>query len=730
MHPEKPGERLTMQRQKIQFGLSKHFPRSQWLNDPEYLRTKLSVFEVDLKSHGPTVRTAFQNIIAFLKSIYKKDLLLCEEDLESILELDSTNINALIGLSEITASSSTKSKCKQRINEIMKSDEQKQAISKALLEIGLALCLLIPKYRLKDCHSNESQQTDLMISSDDYHNLDFTIDAIHMDTDLYTDSYIAQKKRVYSSLHYLQEGLSRFAEVHKETEKPDVLIWKFFLAVAYNRLDNWISYTRGCRKLRKKYSLKSLALFCEITVALYQDGDEYNRLYYHRCLAYIGTILLSRKEVLTHGEKDEYVPVCLQSSFLKGIWENPTVAFTRALKYGYDPVIYTRNAKRLFHEGELNSAIKIVDDMFKKDPTSSLHWYAAVIRMRAYKSKHQQCFQEAFSNGNLSTLTDEYLIEAEKSAKFCFDTNATENDLSTYATILRWLGTFPDGQKVTNKKRIRTALQILDRVYEEQGCHTNFIIHKTRANCHADLGEIDEAIKYMVWSMNSCPYSSSKPSIAFKFLIDYLLNKLQKHTSLPEEEKCSIQKQIKYYIDVEISRCHDLIRNADLQGQPDDTLFNEAKLLLDNYDYTILNKLKALASLDHQKEFVQSLEKKYSIIFKNMTQWCRCYPEEVKHFLNFAVDLTSTSSLRSMIIMFLKNLGRDHGDFCRAFPRRWKATAQNEAIQELCSPSLNCRPTGRRYDFLIIHAPEDKDWVFFTLLPEMEDRPTVFKGKP
>lgn len=226
MQLEKPVERLTMEKQKIQFGLSKHFSRTQWLSDQDYLRTKLREFEADLECHGQTVKTGFKNIIVFLKSICKKDSLQCEDDLESILKDDSTNINAFIGLYECTASRSKKNECKQAIDKIMKSDNKMRAISKALLEIGLALCLLIPKYQSDNNLVTQPQQTDSI--SDYLHNLEFTTPAPPMDNDLYTDFYIAQKARIYNALRYLQEGLSRFDEAQMETNITDQLIWKFF----------------------------------------------------------------------------------------------------------------------------------------------------------------------------------------------------------------------------------------------------------------------------------------------------------------------------------------------------------------------------------------------------------------------------------------------------------------------------------------------------------------------
>lgn len=99
----------------------------------------------NLKLHAQTTQTAFQNILAFLKSIELNDRDDSEDMYETILESDPYNLNALVGLHEITKSPKQRTKCKETVDKILRSAKYLRAVPKALLEIGLSLCLLIPK---------------------------------------------------------------------------------------------------------------------------------------------------------------------------------------------------------------------------------------------------------------------------------------------------------------------------------------------------------------------------------------------------------------------------------------------------------------------------------------------------------------------------------------------------------------------------------------------------------
>ena len=720
-----------METEKVKFGLAQHFAKSQWRTDPYYFNICMEVAKRDLTLHGPTVKNAFKNIIAFLESVHIRSANECEKTYRSILEDDPLNLNALSGLSECTPVSSRKKDCIDRINKIMHSDDRARAIPKALLEIGLALCQLIPRYFSEDNLPTDTQHIAFDSSVKEYENVYFETEAAAMEMDLYTDCNIAQKKRVYGALRYLQEGLCRFSKVQTDSDKTDILVWKFFLAKTYNRLSNWISYTRGEIKLRKTFSLKSLELLCEVLLELDQNGDKHQRMYAQRCLVYIGQVLITRKDnLLLRDENELYIPDCFNSPYFHNIWENPTEAFDQALRIGYDAVVYTRNAKRLVHEKKFDAAIEHINNVFDRD--KSTHWYAASIRMSAFRLKHKENCLNARKNGDFSTLTYDDLLKAEEDGKYCYDTYATQNDLAEYAATLRWLGKSLDGIKVVDKNKIHDALIVLERMYKEQGCHTNIKVHKIRAECHADLDEIDDAIKYIRWSLNSYRDSNKKPSFAFSMLIDYLFRKLE--NTVEQQERNGILKEIKFYIDSEVKRCHDLIRNADQQY--DKPVADILAKLLNEYNKKDLDQAesiinsKNLKPFDKQRKDIEDLKFRYDFIFKSIRSWCRNHPNEVKQLLDFIATLTPGTSVPTMVKMSLICLGGSHREWTQGFNRRRKNNRSigMETDLALFTPSQESFQSDGRYDFLLIHAPDDKEWVNYTLLPEMEDRPKEFKG--
>ena len=720
-----------MEHKKIKFGVSSHFQRDQWEIDMEYLKTSLRIAKDDLEKHSQTVSTAFQHEIAFLTSIHLQDKSDCEMMYESLLKNDPNNLNALAGLYEVTVSTGRKNECLRRFQDIITSEYLNEALPKALLEIGLILSLLIPKFKSED--SKRIPDPDTRFPSETA-NLTFRAEEIPMESDLLTDCNIAQKKRVYSSVHYFKEGISRYGQLRDN--KKDMLIWKFFEAQAYNRLDYWIAKTRGSQQKRQDFCYKSLDSFCELVTEFDPQGGNHEKLYFQRSLAYIGHILTSRKDILLHGKPCNFVPDCFQripGHFLRTIWDTPMDAFRRAKEFGFDNVVYTRLAKVYLCEKDYDTCIDLINEVFESH--DGIHWYAASIRMRAFKKKYGQCFEYAKSSRDFSNLPREFLMKAEEDGKYCHDTNPSVDDLFIYATVLRWLGTSPDGKQVTQKERIYKALQVLDRLYKEQGCHTHFKVHKVRAECHADLEELDDAIKYMTWSLNTNIMSKDnhRPPISFDLLIEYLLKKLTQTDEVEEIiNKQHIKGQMKYRIEEEISRCHDDIRAA--EGFLTCELFDILKNLLTEYDKKLLDQAdhllasKALSDMK-QKMVVKELKTRYGSIFYLLNKCCKKYPDQIKHLLDFTLKQTFSKATSTLVDMCLKCLGGKHKEWTQVFNRKLRNRQKGQSMVEMFVPPPEPLENGMQYDYVVIHAPEDKEWIFFKFLPEMEDRPKRFKGK-
>ena len=719
-----------MELTNIKIGLSQHFPRVHWQNEIKYLDLCVKVIEKNLQTCDKKASSAFQNILAFLKSIDKTDKGQGKKVYNSILEEDPYNLNALYGLHEIELIPSKKKEYDQKVKEILNSQNQNTAIAKAVMEIGIALCILIPRYHFEKANSDYSDKS--CIEFDGFENLVFQTENLSLGVDLYTDTHIAQKNRVCSSIRYLNEAIKRMIDFESQ---QGIMVLKFYLSMAYNRLDNWVSYTYGSTELRKQFSLQALELFCEVAVSFDPNsGNKPDRMYFQRCLAYIGHILVSRKkDILMSFEDDNYIPECFlkfQGHFIRQLWDEPEQSFLRALEYGYDPVVNTRYAKYLFHEQKYDASIEKINEVFENGDHT---WYSASIRMSAYKEKYTEKWRDAREKRDLSSLTKELLLKAEDDGEFCFRSCATAKDQSAYATVLRWLGTFPDGKTVTDKSKIESALYVLNRIYEEQGCHTHSKVHKAMAECHYDMGDLDSAIKYALWSLNSTPCVFKTFPISFSILINFLLEKYRQNRDA--QDTLHTLSKMRYYIQSEISRrCHELIqiKMKDVLSA-NKNLANKLQMLLEKYDKKVIDEIKAILEtiLDQQLgDGLSRIIENFGVLFSIVQKWCRRFPDEMKSLLEFSIDTAGTGPLQTFVCMSLICLGKNHKEWTQRYNRKLKNKVPKAQPCELDLFTSNMEdfPEKDHFDFIIINAPEDKDWVFYTFLPEMEERPIEFAG--
>ena len=434
-------------------------------------------------------------------------------------------------------------------------------------------------------------------------------------------------------------------------------------------------------------------------------------------------------------EEENYVPECFlkhEGHFIRQLWDEPKESFLLALEYGYDPTVNTRYAKYLLHDNNYDASIEKINEVLEN---GDANWYSASIRMTAYKQKHIENYRKAKQQGDFSSLTKDHLLKAEVDGQYCFNTFATAKDQSNYASILRWLGTFPDGDSVKDENKIESALKVLNRIYEEQGCHTHFKVHTVMAECHKDMGDLDEAIKFAIWSLNSTPETFETFPMSYSCLIPILFEKLEQD-SVAEATKRCLLRQIRYYIQSEINRrCHQLIQTKLKDMQPKHVkLDDRVRALLEGHDKLLIDEIKAIVTSesfpDEQiKDSVLKAIKNFGTLFSIVRKWCLRYPDAVKSLLDFTIDTAAVGPLQTFVRMSLICLGKAHKEWTQQYNMRLRTIPpQKEFEIDLFTSALENYPEKTSFDYLIIHAPEDKDWVFYTFLPEMEQRPIKFEG--
>lgn len=269
----------------------------------------------------------------------------------------------------------------------------------------------------------------------------------------------------------------------------------------------------------------------------------------------------------------------------------------------------------------------------------------------------------------------------------------------------------------------------MKKVYKEQGCLTHYKTHKIRAECYANLGEIDKAIKYTIWNLNATPSNRQRPSLAFNLLVEYFL---QKYDATKEQfQKEGIIRQVKYYIEAEIKLCHECIREA--EGKIGRTLFDTLTQLIDNYDKKLLDRAVDMVGTQQcseaEKQLVEDLNVSYGTILSNFQKWCGKHSESMKHQLELTAAMTGGGPMPTTVKICLKCLGWNHRAWIKRFQRSWGDTRREVNVDPLVYKPSPIVERNSEYDFLAIYAPEDEEWICYTLMPEMEERPIRLRGK-
>ena len=759
-----------MDDEHIQLGFSSHFSRELWKEDYAYFKSTLELFERDADIFTSPVRKAFHNVVGFLLSVQGRDKLICKRKYLEILETDKSNINARIGLYEVHKATSKHAaqKAETEVNKLIHAERNdlnsRRAIAYSLLEIGIALCRLIPQYRVtQPKHTSNENDLDRVFRFGRFDLLRFQTKLETKKVEAYSDCNIAVRDATYKSVRYLEEGITRLIEINeeahtkeigeanddskqkeskqtKEAGDDEVLVWRFFLGMAYNRLDNLIrrSKTVGEMTLTRQFvSLRSLEIFCEIIMKMILHPNVENEIYYQRSLAYIGHILTSRKTLLLKNKLDGFIPECITRCgpdyMLHKIWQNPQTAFEMARDRGqFDPVVETQLAKTLLHKDKLDEAIKLIDKVFVEEgklginENTRINWYAASIRMKAYFRKHIKNFLDAKRKQSFADFSIEFILKAVKDAEYCFNAACTPDELHEYAKLLHYLGKVPDGDSVTDPEKIENALIVLEDMYTEQRCHTDYTVHRIKAQCHYDLDDLDDAIKYMTWALNCRPYPLDSTSLEFLHVVDYLLKKTKKQTEMQRDEAL---RKIRYYIKLEIKQCHLQLQKAKRFMKDEAT--NVINRLLSEFDRNLLMEAKDNADPLPKRAKQKMLIGRYTWIVNLIRRWC-CgdnspeYSMQMKRMLELTTE--SKCNLTSLMVsMCLKHLEIMDPSWTQDFRMRWEAENRNVITPSIFVPNSKADVCDA-YDYLLIHAPEDYEWVHYRFLDEMEDRPKQFKG--
>ena len=678
------------------------------------------------------LKSAFENTKAFLETTITRRRIKGIWTYRNLLSRDETNLNALAGFTAVCSSSKTEkqnkiTQCSVKLNT---PDKIETAIGTACLEIGFALVFLNEEFHLEWVSKevtreqflnqiNPKLSNHLIFQTDESVDQTFPTQSPNVFT---TNAATAFLGANYEAVRYLREGLSR----NHSLKEDEIKIWQFYLAKAYNRLVGKAYRIGMDQSLQKKWCHKAVELFCDVL-----RGNQTSVLS-TKSYVYIGHIASSRKHLLDESSLPS--PSRLQDIDLNTIWENPGLAFKKAHSIlPEDGTVLVRYGKFLQDtERKFDEAIEMFSKAIKLSPEN---WLAYNFRMQAFKTKYQEQLNAAFKAKNYSLLDLSLLEKAKEDGEMCCNINASEKNLRDYARILVSLARCPKEYKGRQPNEVdfdvmREAIDVYNRMDADLGEHDMSTIFKERAICHYYINEMGEALFYMELAVYT--YNIEKRfglPVAFTQLFAYFTQCIEMHEGETDERRSTfgirrLKGAIKHYI----KRYTDMLEGKlsetnDLQEQI--MKYQERKIKhLERNDKDFVVEVLASCNPTKLDKCLQELSKQLTKVSEGSKLGCifRDNREAVAQqmILNIlqAVDKWTDRNLvlKTANVTIKLDIGDEFetpGTFIPSYPE------ENAPIDK----------TEKRYDFLVLHSDEDKDWVACCLLLQLEHSQKGFKGK-
>lgn len=691
--------------------------------------------------------SAFNNTKAFLESLIAHESITCLNTYRVILSSDENNLNALLGFTKCGSSKAEKQNKHMRCREKLQTWAQREAaVSTGCLEVGFALVHLNEEMQTDRTYAKlqteKVLQTEQFLKGINPDILNQLVFKTTMDIEFQHSKASLKRFAICSAdaildacleaVRYLKEGLYRKTLLRG----GDRLIWMFFLAKAYNRLVDKASHTGVEKQLLMVWCLKSLKLFCDVTY-----GNE--PTLQAQSYAYLGQTISTRKKLL-----GDSLPDCMQGQLLKCIWEIPAKAFDIAKSFSPEDntVLVLYGKFLLVVEDDADRAIDVLTTAINKDD----NWFPRYYRMVAFKKKYRKQYNEAELKGDFSNLDCAHLEDAKTDGEFCFKTNATTQSLLEYSRILHWLAHCPKEYQgracnEVDPNGIRVAIDVLSRIESDLGTHDISTVYKEKANCHYLIGELEEALLHM----ETAVYTNRKESVfriglpvVFRqlcfYAIEFVENKMSvsdgksaffavrrlksavmsyimTYKSMLLNEKISPDKDNKYLKDLDeyLLMIHqNQCREIELEVDQSISCKSFFDVLLENYNPKILNKF--LDELSVQTRSDRPIVHPFLSIFKVYVAHKMVL--NTLRTLNRHIDeLTETCSQKPFNLALSLNLAKDFSN-------------PDTVIPSFPETSSAFNKAEKQYDFVVLHADEDKDWVACCLLIQLEHSQTGFKG--
>ncbi|XP_070579288.1 tetratricopeptide repeat protein 22-like [Ptychodera flava] len=562
----------------------------------------------------------------------------------------------------------------------------------------------------------------------------------------------------YCESNKLYEEAISLASSYGENVTEDICAWHFVMGENYRRIYNIMTDIE--QPMSERIVQYDRAAECYYEALKTSNAELKSELW-----CSVG-LLFCKKPKLPKGQRyPHFIGSC---AMLRCFYhERPLECFKKALETNEDSLkiktLYGWHCHRL---GKKEEGMEILNEVIKADPDNRSNWYAYSCRSKINRVK----YREQHKNKRVDHKCEEHgckelLMNALSDSQKCIKMNKSPQEYAHLAEIHHLLAVF-DKTKI-NKKEMKNALKYFALAEDCQDGAERPDIHQRRALCLQDNGQSREAIEHFKRAFE-CASDDSRHVKNFTHLMEAFFREYRNKTEscLLAEIAHWFKRGVKRYKNINID-----VFNEDHANE----LLELGKYLLGNdqlvYAKRCFSALRKYCneetrckakSLLHETQTRLKEEEKTQTQIKEESECLdpeknQEKPEDVQSGQDCDPDHTSElapmASRQSPAKLMLSisqdqntntiNITSPDGDInsqtnADQFSRPNLETLFYRTLSQIDGSVRNkpdILPTlenpknkiNKLYDFFPIYCKENEEWVFYTLLPKLEED-MEFKG--
>ncbi|XP_077979492.1 uncharacterized protein LOC144434853 [Glandiceps talaboti] len=407
-----------------------------------------------------------------------------EHFLEKVLEIDPYNLNALADLHQINAISHLTEEAKENEKKFSEKVNDKALQAKSIAEKAYAVAY-----------------------------------DVHMHTRKY-ERY-SESNKLYEEALKLAESSSSSTNEDGESTELEIVVWYYVMGENYKRIYNIMTETECCMDNR-------IEIYDKATEYFFKALQSSNRKLKRDTWSSVGTLFCKKPKLLKGQKYPTFVGSC---DMLKEYYiDKPLDCFEKALEEHRSMRVKVEYGWQCYRLRKTEKAMTLLSDVIQEDPENPRNWYAYSRRSKINRLTYRDSLKKASSTANTDspTIPDKSLLNQAKSDSLkCIEMNQSALEYANLAEIYHMLGVDSNG-KVVDKSAIKKALK---NFVQAEDCQDGVIrpdVHQRRALCLCDNGQRREAIEQFKRAIE-CENNNTKYVHNFIYLMQNFFQQYRDH---------------------------------------------------------------------------------------------------------------------------------------------------------------------------------------------------------